>query len=385
MSRYSHTAGRDDWLNKLTSLASETDQCVLVTMVQTRGSVPREAGCKMLVLHDDCVGTIGGGHLEYKVIQQARELLDSGNPDSQRLVKLPLGASLGQCCGGYVELMLERLSRSSALWLEPMLRLRGADTRALLVTALPAKVSDEDSENNPLKLVVTEHEVFGTLGSDRFLKGSNTYLRQRAIESARSLLQTGQPLYTQLQGNLLFEPISTNRFQVFLFGAGHVGQALIRVLQMLPCYVTWIDSRPDMFPKQLLHSNNIQQVVSDEPALEIDEAPAGCFVLVMTHHHQLDYEICERTMHRSDIAFCGLIGSKTKRQRFLSRMKKRGNPPEILKRLSCPIGVHGLNNKHPADIAIGTAAQLLQLVGKNSIDSESTLQMGFDQTIEINH
>ena len=143
-----------------------------------------------------------------------------------------------------------------------------------------------------------------------------------------------------------------SQFDVVLFGAGHVGKEVARILERLPCRLTWVDPRPDAFPACV----NAKVVIEEEPAWMVDEAPPGAYYLVMTHSHALDLEIVERALKRNDVAFLGLIGSETKAAKFKSRLKARGLD---VSRLVCPIGLFK-GGKHPAEVAVSAVAQLLE-------------------------
>jgi xanthine dehydrogenase accessory factor len=148
------------------------------------------------------------------------------------------------------------------------------------------------------------------------------------------------------------------QFHVVLFGAGHVGKELARILERLPCRLTWIDPRPDVFPSSV--NENVRVVIEEEPAWMVDEAPRGAYYLVMTHSHALDLEIVERVLRRRDFAFLGLIGSQTKAAKFRARLRQRGFSEEQLRALVSPIGLFKAG-KHPAEVAVSAAAQLLAL------------------------
>ena len=143
--------------------------------------------------------------------------------------------------------------------------------------------------------------------------------------------------------------------QVVLFGAGHVGKELARILERVPCRLTWIDPRPEVFPPAV--GGNVRVVIEEEPAWMVDEAPAGAFYFVMTHSHALDLELVERILKRGDAGFVGLIGSQTKAAKFRLRLQKKNIPSAGL---VCPIGLFK-GGKHPAEVAVSAAAQLLQL------------------------
>jgi xanthine dehydrogenase accessory factor len=145
------------------------------------------------------------------------------------------------------------------------------------------------------------------------------------------------------------------RVDVVLFGAGHVGKEVARILERLPCRLTWIDPRPEVFPASV--GENVKVVIEQEPAWMVDEAPPGALYLVMTHSHALDLEIVERVLKRNDVAFLGLIGSETKGAKFRARLKARGIDSS---RLVCPIGLLKAG-KHPAEVAVSAVAQLLSV------------------------
>ena len=147
------------------------------------------------------------------------------------------------------------------------------------------------------------------------------------------------------------------RKTVLLFGAGHVGRAVVLALSQLPFSVRWIDTRADQFPDYV--PANVITVRTDAPEREIDTAPSGAFALVMTHSHPLDYSIAAAALRRADLGFVGLIGSETKRARFASQAKKLGISEQQVARLVCPIGLPGIRDKAPSIIAAGVAAQLL--------------------------
>ena len=249
---------------------------MLVQVIAHRGSVPRETGSRMLVAADTVAGTIGGGHLELKAIQQARQQLASGRagPHDQHY---PLGPALGQCCGG-------------------ALTLRTAPLDAGALAAWP-----------------------------------------------------DEPALFDLQ----------------LYGAGHVGRAIVRLLATLPCRVVWIDERADEFPPEPATgeaaAGQIERRCVEPVAQEVHSAPAGAFYLVLTHRHDLDLAISTAILQRADFGHLGLIGSATKRARFLHRFAQRGIAPELLARLTCPIGVPGIVGKQPEVIALAVVAQLLQV------------------------
>ncbi|WP_085483945.1 xanthine dehydrogenase accessory protein XdhC [Paraburkholderia susongensis] len=153
---------------------------------------------------------------------------------------------------------------------------------------------------------------------------------------------------------------------IVLFGAGHVGHALVTLLGSLPCVVQWVDERDELFPDETPH--NVQVEATDTPEAIVDAAPPGAWFLVMTHNHALDFSLAARIMRRRDFSYFGMIGSKTKRVKFERRLLDRGVELERLADMTCPIGVEGIVDKAPAAIAVAVCAQLLQLRTQQGVD-----------------
>ncbi len=350
-----------DWLTGVSALIDQGETCVLITVVSTRGSVPREAGTRMVVSRDSSSGTIGGGHLEYRAIDIARKQLTDASRPATFSERFALGASLGQCCGGLVYLLFERLTINGNPWLEFVRAHAAKKQPVVMVTQLLLDAQTPRDISSIRRLVVSEQASMGELvGVQAF-----------AIERARRrlLIDDGNTVETMVADNLnkqslpgtplLFETLQADAFVIHLFGAGHVGRAIVNVLSGLPCRIHWIDNRTEQFPDSL--PANVQSVVTDQPEVELHAVSPGSFVLIMTHSHALDEAICERALQRNDLAYCGLIGSDSKRRSFIRRFEARGLPAQCIARLTCPIGIPELSGKHPGEIAIAVAAQLLRV------------------------
>lgn len=338
-----------EWLFHALRLLDRGEACVLVSVVAAEGSTPREVGTKMLVHAGGIEGSIGGGHLEWKAIERARAMLAGDMPTAEiELLEFALGPSLGQCCGGRLRLMLEPLAACARAWLESW---RDAGPDHVLATdlaTLAKTVIAPDAEEQPPAL---------SAGIARLM------------ESERPILLADGP---GSDGCYVVERMTSQPPDICLFGAGHVGQALVRVLGGLPYRVHWFDGRPDMFPAAI--PANIAVEVSHEPRHDVANAPAGAFVLVMTHSHALDFDICDQVLRRGDFAFLGLIGSASKRASFVRRLRARGHSEAAIGRLTCPIGLPGINSKEPAAIAIAVAGQLLALSEAKVAQGKSQLK-----------
>ncbi|MEP6502786.1 MAG: xanthine dehydrogenase accessory protein XdhC, partial [Betaproteobacteria bacterium] len=241
-----------------------------------RGSAPRGAGTRMLVSAVQAIGTIGGGHLEWKALATARAMLATRDA-TLRHEHYALGPALGQCCGGAVDLEFSLLDDSAiALW-----------------------------------------------------------------------------------------PACPPLFHLQMHGAGHVGHAIATLLTTLDVHVDWIDERDDAFaPTTTLGTpwpDTVRRAAVDGAEGEIAAALPGTFFLVLTHDHALDFRIVEAALRRDDAGFIGLIGSKSKRERFRRRLADRGMDDLRMGRLQCPVGLHGIVGKQPEVIALAVVAQLLQV------------------------
>jgi xanthine dehydrogenase accessory factor len=290
----------------------------LVTLARVEGSSPREAGARMVVRPSGGFhGTIGGGALEFAALDAAQAALRAGRGPAFRR-SLALGPELGQCCGGRVEWRVETFDAHDL------------DDLATLAIA--------DGGGSAM--------LRARLGPDGRVERA---LRAGEDEERRSTRQPGDGGW--------IEPIGTSARAVYLFGAGHVGRALALALAPLPFAVRWIDSRRDAFPA--VAPANVALVFAPEPAAELAGGPDGALIVVMAHSHALDLEIIAASLAAGRFGFVGLIGSSTKRARFLSQMRAAGLSEAALARLVCPIGVQGLESKDPAVIAASTAAQLL--------------------------
>jgi xanthine dehydrogenase accessory factor len=330
------------WIDDLHGLVGNDECCSVVTVAGVRGSAPREIGAKMIVTDKETIGTIGGGQLEYQCTKIAVEQMrKKGAYSSQRLQRrFPLATNCGQCCGGVVDVMFERVASPSIAWLRALKRLHDERSPVVVVTPLMEGAG---------KYLVTE---------DRCLNfGDDVACPEEAVAAARQKIIDNSGAVSL--DNFLLEPVLQSNFHIAVFGAGHVGTATVDVLSKLDCRIRWIDSRRNIFPAHV--PDNITVVESANPVREGAAMPQGTYYLVMTHSHPLDYEICEQVLQHGDFAYCGLIGSVSKRRRFERAMRKQGMSDFLLKRLTCPIGVPGIASKKPADIAVAVAAELLRI------------------------
>lgn len=261
------------WFDALHLCQQQGQSYVLVTLLASAGSTPRDGGSKMLICDDQTYDTIGGGNLEYRVTHRARELLAAAQAkphnspqNSQQLEYFPLSSKLGQCCGGAT--------------------------------------------------------------------------------------------------NVLFEVFVSHCQQLALYGAGHVAQALVPIIMHLPLQIYWVDERAELFSefrlKQPEIGSNVKTVHSDDPLETVAKLKAKAWMLVMTHNHQLDFELVSAGLKRPDIDYLGMIGSHTKARRFTTRLSHQGFAAANIARLISPVGLLDIPGKEPINVAVSIAAQLMQ-------------------------
>jgi xanthine dehydrogenase accessory factor len=261
------------WFDALHLCQQQAKSYVLVTLLATAGSTPRDSGTKMLVCADETYDTIGGGNLEHSVTQRARLLLIenqknalAGTSNTQHVEHFPLSSKLGQCCGGAT--------------------------------------------------------------------------------------------------NVLFEVFVSHCQQLALYGAGHVAQALVPIIVQLPLQIIWVDEREALFNEFKANyanlGDNLKYMLSDEPVATVKQLNPNPWMLIMTHNHQLDYDLVTAGLERQDVAYLGMIGSDTKARRFTTRLGHRGFSQEAIQRLISPVGDLSVPGKEPINVAVSIAAQLMQ-------------------------
>ncbi|MEI8180194.1 xanthine dehydrogenase accessory protein XdhC [Aestuariivirga sp.] len=156
----------------------------------------------------------------------------------------------------------------------------------------------------------------------------------------------------------IVENFGERRRAVLVFGAGHVGRALILSLAPLPFDVTWADPRPEAFPGAM--PQNVTGFAGD-PLDVLAAAPEGALAVIMSHSHALDLSVADAALRNPAIAHVGLIGSATKRARFERRLVQAGVDKSRVAAMICPIGIGGIRSKLPAAIAVSVVAQLITL------------------------
>ena len=261
-------------INEIDNLKFVSDTVIMIKIIETKGSVPRNKNVYMVISNNKQFGTIGGGELEFRATNEAKKLLK--NNLKKNILKYPLGPSLGQCCGGYLKIELNKFSSGKKL------------------------IEKLDLKNYILK------------------ENNNLYI----------------------------------------FGAGHVSKSIINKLDGVGFNIFVIDSREEFLSQ--INNEYIEKIFAKNPEIIIKNTLPNSFYLVMTHSHQLDLLICSHLLNINNFTFLGLIGSKTKRERFKKRLNELGYDNNLIQKIECPIGINSINGKEPDVIAISIIGRLLE-------------------------
>jgi xanthine dehydrogenase accessory factor len=306
------------WLGRVLTYLDHGTPVVLVTIVATKGSTPRNVGARMIVTADEIWQTIGGGALEFDMMATARAMLAKAGAGmwDRQLVKRVLGPDMGQCCGGSLSLLLEKFGPGEAVVLNGLAA--AADTGTRLAHPVVAAI--------PLRQATPAEQSVETM---------------------------------------FVAPIDDRQMPLFIYGAGHVARAVVPRMKGLGFDLFLVDVTESRFPPPGSHAAT--HVLARHPETVAARAPSGAVHLVMTHDHALDDAICLAILSRGDFGFLGLIGSATKRARFVRRLRQAGVAPERLDRLVCPIGIAEISGKAPDMVALSVVAQLAiwQQAGNN--------------------
>lgn len=264
--------------NKIHEVKNLNEEIIKAKIINSEGSIPSEAGNYMLISAEEIFGTIGGGNLEYLVINKSKDLLKNKIKKSE-ILSIPLGPGIGQCCGGYVQIQLT-------------------------------------------------HHANGI----------------KSIEN------------------------SIEKNNLFIFGAGHIGQALCSKSLDLNFNIHLIDSRKNFL--LMNEYEDIDYIFAKEPWKLIKNLAPKAYYIILTHSHDLDFKIINQILISNSFRFIGLIGSKTKKNRFSSRLKDNGHNQKIIDLIECPVGLNIIHTKEPNEIAISIIAKLIDF--KNSLIIEES-------------
>ena len=278
-------------LKKIIDAKNYKKEIIKAKLISTEGSVPRDTGTFMLITSKYLFGSIGGGQLEYSVIQKAKKFLNEKEIINNEIINIPLGPSIGQCCGGYAQV----------------------------------KITKYDNGLQSLK---------------------NEKLKINKLDN------------------------------LYIFGAGHVGQELSSKSVDLDFNVHLIDSRNEYLKRQ--NEKIIIPIFTKFPWMLVKNLPKKSYYIVLTHSHDYDFKIINEILNLNTFQFVGLIGSKTKRGRFSNRLVKLGYNLHLINKIECPVGLKNITSKKPGEIAISIIARLLEYRSNLSsiqIDDKKSLKM----------
>ncbi len=307
--------GPCDWINAALQVLAQDQQAVLALVCGKHGSTPRGTGSWVLLNEQQILGSVGGGELEHTMIEAGQAML-AGNGDwSRSIMHCVLGSDMRQCCGGTMEVMLQPIDSGDRGWLQ--------DAQASLYRQDASRVAFDRVDSNVPPLVIV---------------GSSP-----------------NPVVNE---NMFVLTLADPRPALAVFGAGHVGRALCTIASQLPLRLTVFDQRPDQCAL-IPDSGNIEIDTALSPLHGARELTNHDAALIMTHSHALDYELCRILLRQSALCYTGLIGSKSKAQRFRKVLKKDGLSDSQIAHLTSPIGVDGPVGKEPGMIALGVLGEIL--------------------------
>ena len=292
-------------------------RAVLVAVLATEGSAPREAGARLVLTEAGFTGTIGGGVLEWRALAEAGAMLHRGERQARRL-PLTLGPDTGQCCGGRVVLGLELFDATDAAEVATL-----AAAEAEGPFAVVARAVDGRWRRSLAHTLATGDAVSERGGAER--------------------LET----YGEVPRRLI------------LFGAGHVGRALTDALLLLPVKTYVVETRETELAQI---SAGAHHRLAAMPEALIEEVAPGSAVVILTHDHALDFLIAKEALARDDLAYVGMIGSKTKKATFKNWLKNEFGDADLFEGLVCPVGGAVVKDKRPEVIAALAAAEVLTAV-----------------------
>jgi len=278
-------------LKKIIDAKKFKKEIIKAKLISTEGSVPRDTGTFMLITSKYLFGSIGGGQLEYSVIQKAKKLSNEKETINNEIINIPLGPAIGQCCGGYAQVKITKY-------------------------------------DNGLQSLKNEKLIIKKLDN------------------------------------------------LYIFGAGHVGQELASKSVDLDFNVHLIDSRNEYLKIQ--NGKEIISIFTTFPWMIIKNLPKKSYYIVLTHSHDYDFKIINEILNLNTFQFIGLIGSKTKGKRFSNRLVKLGYNQYLINKIECPIGLKNITSKKPGEIAISIIARLLEYRSNLSsiqIDGKKSLKM----------
>lgn len=312
---------------RLITALENGERAVLCTILASSGSSPRGAGARMAVFADgSTVGTVGGGKVELLAAQEALEVLQGAQTRVRAFCLAPEQvASIGMICGGNVTIYYQLLTAQELPKLRKMLDALNTDANSWLYL----KITDG---------TVEEFEILDEEAAKE----------QPELFTNRAVLQKGEPL-------IYAEPLM-RAGRVYVFGGGHVGQALVPVLASVGFRVTLYDNRPELADKA--HFPQAEEIVCGPYDAITVKPTENDYVVIMTPGHQGDFALLSQVL-RGKTRYVGCIGSRHKIARTQQLLREAGITEEAIASVHSPIGLPILAET-PAEIAVSIAAEMIQ-------------------------
>lgn len=325
---------------RLGEAIKQQEDTVLVTVTASSGSTPRGTGAKMLVSKNGrLAGTIGGGAVEFRAEKIAKEVLKSKQARAEQFILTPNNsADLGMICGGNVAVFFQYLSHKDP------------------VIAVMCEEIEKHFTTNQQCWLITEITALST-GNFGFYSLDTGHIGRSTVAFQKDTFQQGQRQLIVEDATYLIESL-LEVGKVFIFGAGHVGQAVVPVLKTVGFYCVVLDDREALLTKEFFPDAD-ERIVADlgniAEKIHISEAD---YAVVMTRGHQYDFELA-RQLLKTNAYYIGVMGSKQKISVQIKRLKESGFSMKEIERINMPIGLK-IKAETPAELAISVAGELIE-------------------------
>ncbi len=319
---FSEAYGPISWPFLAEKCVKKNQICVLIFVTSHQGSTPRETGSWLFVSSSEVVGTLGGGEIEHSSIIEAQDILAGRQPFIAKCKNFQLGPDLDQCCGGAMAIFFLPVNKTALSWLETACSFIKKKRQGSI--------------------------IFDT----------------SAPSSLPELLEGEVPINKQYVDALHVQQLYDIRPKVILYGAGHVGRAIAAISLQLPIQLILVDGRQSQLA-QVPIGENVKSEYWNNPVFQAKKISSAKAAIIMTHSHGLDYRLCQSLIKNSCLLYIGLIGSKTKAERFRRALKKEGNTDSEIAKIISPIGRDGPRGKEPGIIALSVLSEVISKINSS--------------------
>ncbi len=345
---------------KILECVQQKQTVALATVVSSKGSLPMSKRAKMLVFEDGSIhGTIGGGVLEARVIDEAREVLQTHRT---KIVQIDLTSDQieadGLTCGGTVEILLEYFTpHAEQLVIEAALQTIEYGQTAVIASLLPDIAVNRLHPQHRTILIQHDGSLVGTTGLEQLdlaiLELARPKLGQPFLKACDLSLTPPQPARVFLE-TLLPTPTA------YLFGGGHISLHLSHILHFIGFDYVVIDDRPEFLTRERFPEAKDLVCQSFDSIFDtLTLLPQASYLIIVTRGHKSDQEVLMQAL-RTDAAYIGMIGSRRKIHLMFEHLRTQGIPHATLDRIHAPIGLE-IGADTPEEIAVSIAAELIQV------------------------